>query len=466
MELRDIKRHGVESIEEESELLPKEPIPPIARILSTIFIVIFFAAAIFALFVPLPAIVKGRFVLAPEGGADPVNASHAGVVEMVGVRVGSRVEKGDILFTVRSPELRDLAAERSKLVLDLETARQELDSHMSAPRADVGGTEGQPPSMLRSRILKLELELESDLMLGEELARQHQVRLVAARADAARALDEVKARESRVASLQGLLDQQQKLQENKVAAKAQILRAREELADAQADLQEARREHVKALQALESLQADWAVTMGQRDLARITRKGELAESRATLQEKVRQLENTLSVGARRLSFLDTALKDAEGDLLYIRAPFDGAVVSLAVERPEVSVERGKQLCGIARQNALLYAAIEIPENDAGHIERGQTVRLLLDAYPYTRFGVRPARLAWVSPAAREGKLPAIAILEEAVVRVGGETKPLSAGMAGEARIQTGRRTLVAYVFEPLQDIRESFGTGDGSPSVE
>jgi len=459
MRKQDFSSQNAGSLERESELLPSDPPARTARVLATFLLALFLAVALFVTFVPLPATVRGRFVLQPEGGADPVNAVHAGTLQSVSAKVGSLVREGEVLFQIRSPELRELAAERSKLSLDLVRATQQLESHLRGPES--GPAAGARPSLLRARIKRLEREQEAEALLDIELARQYEVQLEMVQSDARILLQEVAARRDRVENLRELLDQVKQLRDQKVGAKQQVLRNQEELAEGRAELEEILRDHVKAKQEMGNLEAGRMVTIMEREVAATHHQGELEEARAALEEKLLELETFVNAGTRRMAFLDSALTSVDGDLLKVKAPFDGTIVSLAVQRAGLAVERGQKLCEVSRANALLYAAIDIPESQAGRVDRGQTVRLLLDAYPYTRHGVRPARLVWVSPAAANGLLPGIAVLEDPTVTVKGESRPLSAGMAGDVRIYTGSRTLLEYVFEPLQQFRESFrASGD------
>ena len=86
------------------------------------------------------------------------------------------------------------------------------------------------------------------------------------------------------------------------------------------------------------------------------------------------------------------------------------------------------------------------------------VRLLYDAFPYQRYGIRYATVRWVSPATVLVKerpvFRVLAEVEEQAVRIKGESRPLLAGMGGRADVVVGRRSLISYAFEPLRQLRE------------
>lgn len=458
----DRQSRDTEELERESELLPQEPPPQIARVFATFLLGLFLVAVVFAAMVPLPESVEAPFVLRTERGADPVNAEQAGTVERVEVEMGSRVHEGDLLFMIRSEDLARLASEREQLAEQVETARQQLAMDMPPSSPPSGGETPASPTLissLRARVDRLEREQAADVDLDKRLEEQYQALLQAARRNAARSAKEVEERRSRVESLEAMLSQLKDLEKEEVVARRDVLRQQEEAADARADLQESRRTHADALRDIDALQSSRQVELLQRQMATSRLRGEIEEARANLRQEVDRLQNVLESGARRLVYLDSALAGSEGGRLPIRAPFSGGVVSVAVKRPGVAVARGQTLCEITREGSKLYADVSVPETKAANVEPGQGVRLLFDAYPYTRHGVKEAKIVWVSPAARDKVLPAIAHLDDTTMIVDGEKRTLSPGMGGTARIDTGRRTLLEYAFEPIRQLRERLRGG-------
>lgn len=113
----------------------------------------------------------------------------------------------------------------------------------------------------------------------------------------------------------------------------------------------------------------------------------------------------------------------------------------------------------------LQAELRVPESGLAELKPGLGVKLLYDAFPYQRYGVRAGTVRWVGPAGvaagNGGAFRALVDLADTTVRVRGEPRPLMAGMGGEARVVVGRRSLMSYAFEPVRELRESFA---GPPS--
>jgi len=58
-----------------------------------------------------------------------------------------------------------------------------------------------------------------------------------------------------------------------------------------------------------------------------------------------------------------------------------------------------------------------------------------------------------------GSVRAIADLDEQTLSINGEPRAVLPGMAGQAAIVVGRRTLASYAIEPLRTIREAVSMG-------
>lgn len=392
--------------EQEAEVLPRETPPRIARALSNFIIAIFVGLMAFAAFVPLPESVRCRFVLAPEGGWAPVSSPEAGVVDQVLVQVGSVVTAGQPILSIVPYVL-----------------------------------PGASPAELRARIDRLQAELDAFEQVNEQLGLRHDQRVSDLRSDLASARAAATAARSRAETLASLTAQLERAAADGVVSQQELLSRREEQQEAEYDQAEAMRSASAAARALDFELNSRSVEISQRSAERSRLAGELAEARASLYD-----------------LADAPVGDV-ADAIAVFAPHDGVIVTLEAERPGIVVERGQALASVARTTARLRAEIAVPERSAARISQGQNVRLLLDAYPYTRHGVVTGLLTWVSPTAKDGSLAAFARLQDAAIVVENVRKPLLPGMSGEARIDIGSRTLLEYVFEPLQQLRETFSPG-------
>jgi hypothetical protein len=118
----------------------------------------------------------------------------------------------------------------------------------------------------------------------------------------------------------------------------------------------------------------------------------------------------------------------------------------------------------------LQADIALPQSGVARVHAGLGVKLLYDAFPFGRYGIRYGTVRWVSPASVESEnsdgFHAFADIDDQAIMVDGQSRPLRAGMRGTAKILLGKRSLISYVFEPLRQLKESFAEPPQRPARE
>ena len=279
--------------------------------------------------------------------------------------------------------------------------------------------------------------------LGEDL-KTHQEGLAKAEAaygsaveiktaEIAQAESEVAFREKHAASSRELLTRLEKLTATGGISQVEVLQHRLDAAESEKDLSVAQR------------------TLEQVKLERQQMQAEHARLRTENLAEIEKLK-------MRLSALHGDLEDSNQNLLVIRAPYAGVVISQAQQNAGSVVQNGQELCQLARTDAKPRAQLTLSEAGLPKLASGQPVRLFFDAFPYQRYGVVNATLDWVSPStvsSPQGQhFVGLASLDKKEL-----LKPhrlaLRVGMGGEARIVTGQRTLIEYAFEPIRQLREN-----------
>jgi multidrug efflux pump subunit AcrA (membrane-fusion protein) len=194
--------------------------------------------------------------------------------------------------------------------------------------------------------------------------------------------------------------------------------------------------------------------------ARVLAEQQLQQLQLTRQERVdqRSRERTDEAAtAQKLgvqsSALQAQLQGSQGDLESIRAPYDAVVLSLTEQTPGSVIALGDELCQLARENAVAQVRLLLPEPDLPRLRAGQEVRLFLAAYPFQRHGTLSTGLTWISPTP-QGAAASAQFFALAAVPAQDPRMPLRIGMTGEARVLTGRRTLLELALEPMRALRE------------
>jgi multidrug resistance efflux pump len=243
---------------------------------------------------------------------------------------------------------------------------------------------------------------------------------------------EVKFREKHSATSRELVERMETLSESGGISKVELIRLRLDVAGSEKDLSVARRILQQATLDRQRMETEHA---RQRD------------------EQVAEIEKLKF----RVKALKSDLENSELNMLSVRAPYDGVVISLAQRNAGSVVQNGQELCQLARIDAKPHARLLFGETGLPKLAVGQRVRFFFAAFPYQRYGAVDAKLNWISPSAVSSPdgshFVGLASLDENKKNKS-KVQP-RVGMRGEARIVVGRRTLIEYAFEPIRQLREN-----------
>jgi biotin carboxyl carrier protein len=452
--------------------LPTEPPHWAARALTWILLVVFAAALIASIVITLPERVSSPFVLVPSHGTDPIRASRSGVVVAVRVAEGQTIPRGTPAFVVRS----SLAGDRSAELRSLETqmggaeegrlnVRQRYESQQRAD-AEEQRRLSVRAAHLRDKLAEQrglreirESRFQRDLEIqGNDIEiTQREIELKRGQYAVARELTDRMERAHRDGMISWLEYNTRRLEATKLEVEQQQLQRT--LETARLKLSQLRAEH-------QTWEVEWKVAVATLETearevqAALAGLGQNVAARtAEHREMDRRLLEDAAKARIRMAALREELDQTRGAELTLSAPCAGAVLRLAVNAPGAVVQDGDVLAELACAGERLQAEVSVAPSGAGRIEPGQLVRLLYDAFPFQRHGIKHGTVRWVSPASVNIKdkpvFRVLVDLEDYDVRVKGEKRPLMAGMGGRADIVVGRRSLISYAFEPVRMLRET-----------
>lgn len=387
--------------------LDDTPPPWLARGLATASLVVAALTVVAAILIKVPETVTGRFVLVPARGADPVRAPQEGVVLHVGRAEATTVRRGDTLFVVASEPASDRGADREGLEATVAAgplSRRDLVAQLAGVRkADASERE-----RLDARVVTLARSIS---------AKREQLRISRdLEARAQRGLTSGVTSEVDLANM-----------------RLEVSRLEDELAIAEGAL------------------ADSKAARTRLDFDAVVRE-------ADLRERVRRLDLDIGQAAARLTALRASGARSSTGLL-VASPCDGTLLRLRVRAAGAFVAQGDVLADLACATDSLVVELEVSASGIGRVRVGQDVRLLYDAFPFQRFGVRFAEVTWVGATSGTSALGdtagfrARARPDDATIRVAGVERPFVPGMGGTARVVVERRRLIAYAFAPLMQLR-------------
>ena len=349
-----------------------------------------------------------------------------------------------IAIVMRLPE-----TVRCPFVLVPDTGADPVQSPVRAVISHVGVDEGQPVKageelfVLRSdEIRGLDTEfrtLTEDLRSKEEsLARYesaYTAQLAIKRSEIEQAKSEVKFRENHANTSRELVTRMEKLAKQGGESEIDLIKLKLDLAGSEKDLSVAQR------------------TVQQVNLDRERMETEHARQRAEQQSEIEKLK-------MRIGALKTDLKNTQQNLLTIRSPYEGVIISMDQRSVGTFVQQGQVLCQLASKDAKPRARMTLNEVGLPKLIVTQRVRYFFEAYPYQRYGTVTGKLDWISPSAvttSDGsRFTALGSLDRYdIFSRAGKILPLRVGMRGDAHIIVGSRTMIEYAFEPIRQLRES-----------
>ena len=147
----------------------------------------------------------------------------------------------------------------------------------------------------------------------------------------------------------------------------------------------------------------------------------------------------------------------------VTAPVEGRVSAVRVRNGH-EVQEGEPLFSILPAERALEAELYVPSRAIGFVKVGLDVRLLLDAFPYQRFGTTQGEIVEVTTTVLQpGMDETLVQIEEPVFRAtvalaadaiehDGTEHPLQVGMTLTGNIILEERTILSLVFEPVVSV--------------
>lgn len=426
---------------EEADFLPaalevaERPVSPTARVTTWVLLIGLVLTVIWTVFGRVDVVASAPGTLIPTGNIKLVQSPGTGVVRAIYVRNGDYVRKGQALLdldpTIVGADL--AAAEKALATAELDMARSRAIADALAGRglrfAAPAGTAPEIADTQRRLITAQLAEIEAT---SASLAASRATALSdagAARASAARLADTVPI-------LDRQIDRMNRLDAKGYAPGQRLL-----------ELERQRRQEV-----------------GERDVA-LT---QISRGQSEARKADQQIRET------RETALRTALADlakAEGEAILRReevtkarqmnrfqrlvAPVDGTVQQMEVHTVGGVVEAAKPLMTVIPARGALEVQAKVLNKDIGFIREGQEAAVKLEAFPFTRYGAVPGRVAKISRDAVQDKDLGLVyivtiMLDRSFVDADGRRYALAPGLAATVDVKTGTRRIVSYLISPLQ----------------
>ena len=193
----------------------------------------------------------------------------------------------------------------------------------------------------------------------------------------------------------------------------------------------------------------------------VSREGSLTEAHYTLRGLDNAKDSELAQLRQQIGQLEESRTSLEASSRYVvRSPVSGRISALqgTVGR---SVQPATPIVMIIPEASDMIATLFAPTRAAGFLDEGQDVNLLIDAYPYQKFGVQKGVIAEISETPfRPGELDTPIPFDQSVYRIKvaldkqtitayGKEVAFKPGMTLQGDLITDSRTLIEWMLDPL-----------------
>ncbi|MCK6374372.1 MAG: HlyD family type I secretion periplasmic adaptor subunit [Zoogloea sp.] len=394
------------------------------------FFVIFFAWMSFA---PLDISVNAVGAVVPSSRLQQIQSMEGGILQALNVREGAVVKKGDVLAIVQNLQFNAEQGEAQQGLWGAQAASVRLDAEArNAALNFPPELEKNAPDLVREQRNLWQTRRQERENTLETLSRQVTQRQ--------QELAEARARHQAISESIGpareALAIEERLAVNGAGAKADLLAAQQRYSSQKGELETTR------------------IAIGRIQAAVAEAQARLSETRARFYAEISKEKSEAELRAAQLSEQLTGRNDRVARR-EMRAPMDGVVNRLLINTVGGVVKAGETIMEVVPAEDRLLITAKVKPADIAFLKPGQDARIRVTAYDSSIFGSLPGKVVRVGADAvvdGEKKETYFEVLLEAQKNYLGDPSEhltISPGMAADASIQTGKRTMMEYMLKPI-----------------
>lgn len=380
-----------------------------------------------AAFAEVDQITRGTGKVIPSSKAQLVQPSEPSVVSEILVRNGQSVKKGDLLVRLDDSQSASALGELQTENERLQARAQRLDREAGGSSA---GCEAGTACAEERRLAQARADT----------ARAREASLASAVEQRRRDLSEAQATASSLESSLRLareqVDMLRPLAQKNIVPQTDLLSAQREVVDLQGRLSAARQAAGRASAAISQAQADLSQARADFRQQALAERSEITTRIAVNEESIR------GASARR-------------NRNELRAPSDGVVNDLQVSTQGGFVNAGEQIMQIVPVGDKLLIEARISPSDRAFVKVGDKANVKVTAYDFSIYGGMRGTVVQVSADSifdeveREAYYAVVIETDRAFIEKGGVRLPIVPGMVCDVEILTARRSVLSYLFKPV-----------------
>lgn len=425
---------------EEHEFLPaaleimEKPPSPGLRYLMLALCSLFAIALLWSFIgrVDVVAVASGKTL--PVANVKVIQPMEIGAVRAIHVRNGERVRKGQLLIELDSTMAGAEEAQATQGLLSAQIARARNDALLAHLR-------GRPARFVAPPGTPAQVAETQNLVIASAVAEYEAERasLTQSRAERSAELSGSLAEIAKLRQTLPLIDQQLEARRD-LSAKGHFPKLKV------LEYEQLRVEHIQNIQVQESVAAKARAAISNID-------AQMAKLRQTF-AKAASSEMATAEDESSLRGEELRKSERRRSLQQLRSPVDGVVQQLAVHTVGGVVQPAEPLMIIVPSGSEVAVEAQILNKDIGFVREGQKVRVKLEAFPFTDYGLIEGVVETISRDAIQdekiGLVYATRIkLNRNTISIDGRSQPIGPGMAVQAEIKTGERRIIQYLLSPI-----------------
>ena len=397
---------------------------------TALFFVLLFAWMSFA---ALDISVNAQGAVIPSSRVQQIQSMEGGILQALQAREGMQVKKGDVLATVQNLQFNAEQGEAQQGLWGAQAALVRLDAEARnvAPAFPAELEKNAPDLVREQRTLWQTRRQERETSL-ETLARQL--------AQRQQELAEARARHQAIGESIGPAREALAIEEKLAAANA----------GARADLLAAQQRYTSQKGELETTR----IAIGRIQAAVAEAQARLSETRARFLAETSKERNEAELRAAQIAEQLTGRNDKVARR-ELRAPMDGVVNRLLITTVGGVVKAGETIMEVVPAEDRLLINARVKPSDIAFLKPGQEARIRISAYDSSIFGTLPGKVlrvgadAIADPERKESFFEVLIESRQNYLGDASEHLGISPGMAADASIQTGKRTMMEYMLKPI-----------------
>ena len=420
---------------------------------------------------------RGR--LEPEGNTFLLDSPVSGEVTEILVKPGERVRAGQKLVILESSIIRQKLKQQESLLKGQENRLSQLRSQSEQYQLSLEIQQQQNQSQLsekQARVRDAKQHLESlqqihYLQNQQQKAQVRQAVIAVNSSQNARDLVSIQLQGAREkltryekAYSQGIIsrDRFEEVQQSVKENRGSLLSAESEIALARSRLKESQSSYEKLIQENQSKieRAFLIYSQEKSGYSALVSSAQLALLKT--QEQIKNLEKERTTLLAEIEQNKTEIESLLFQLerRTIKAPADGTVFELAMQKAGIVLQPGDKIAEIAPGGSALILKASIATTESGSLEQGMPVKMKFDAYPFQNYGVVEGQLIEISPTSKISETQGSQIatydlkieLDRSCIPKAMSCIPLRPGDTASAEIIVRQRRIIDLVIDPFKKL--------------